>query len=322
MKTIKTSIAALLVGSCLAATGCSVTPSAPQYIESQSLALNAARSVGLEGLKDRKAPAGGVGTLTQSAEFDAVYVGSAFSTGMVGLTSLQSGVFALLDVATKDGPNSTRSAVFGWMPQSHMGDIEPTLGNTSTAFLKAIDEALIKTLEQKGYDYTAVEAVPGLRPLPQFYAGYYIHDESIGCPSRENIFRSEWHYLGEHKPKQTSMCVVRVNLQSMKEKSLKRLDQPRPSPKDMRIAGHSDAMSYALYTSLSSKTGDMNVINVTRGKDSTLAENELYMDISRNLPDWLFLYLAPKKVHNAAGEPIPFPYVLNKGEPHFFVRPE
>lgn len=66
----------------------------------------------------------------------------------------------------------------------------------------------------------------------------------------------------------------------------------------------------------------MNVIHVQLVQQSTLPENALYLEIIKNLPEWVFMHLGPARVSVSPEHTIPFPYPLNKGDPHFYVRPK
>ena len=42
--------------------------------------------------------------------------------------------------------------------------------------------------------------------------------------------------------------------------------------------------------------------------------------ISKYLPEWTFIYVAPKDLLDDDGEPIEYPYILNQGQTHYFVK--
>ena len=41
---------------------------------------------------------------------------------------------------------------------------------------------------------------------------------------------------------------------------------------------------------------------------------------SKHLPEWAYIYVAPKDTLDDNGEPINYPYVLNQGHAHLFVK--
>ena len=50
-------------------------------------------------------------------------------------------------------------------------------------------------------------------------------------------------------------------------------------------------------------------------------DSDLLLSISQNLPEWIYLYLAPKEINLADGTPLQFPILLEKGKPLLYVRP-
>ena len=82
---------------------------------------------------------------------------------------------------------------------------------------------------------------------------------------------------------------------------------------------HTEERSYFF---VAGNKSDFNAILVSSPASSSLPENQLYNEISKNLPEWMFIYLAPGKVTLADGNAIGFPHLLNQGESHFFVRPD
>lgn len=47
---------------------------------------------------------------------------------------------------------------------------------------------------------------------------------------------------------------------------------------------------------------------------------DFYIKLSKALPDWVYIYLAPYKVEHNDKVVRPFPVILNKGEMHFFIK--
>ncbi len=53
-----------------------------------------------------------------------------------------------------------------------------------------------------------------------------------------------------------------------------------------------------------------------------LNELELLIKASELAPDWLYFYVAPKKVWTGPNQPIKLPLVINQGKIHYFVTPD
>lgn len=88
---------------------------------------------------------------------------------------------------------------------------------------------------------------------------------------------------------------------------------------DVRMTNHSEARSYK-FTSRDKK--NFNAILVSSLTNSSLLKNQIYNEISKNLPKWMFIYLAPSKVKLSSGKTIDFAYLLNQGKASFFIRPD
>jgi hypothetical protein len=63
-------------------------------------------------------------------------------------------------------------------------------------------------------------------------------------------------------------------------------------------------------------------VNVGNGAASHAPQQAIYAAISKQLPDWAYLYLAPKSVELENGDKVAFPYLLGQGKPEFFAYPE
>ncbi|HCU4631747.1 TPA: hypothetical protein OUV43_004938, partial [Escherichia coli] len=65
-----------------------------------------------------------------------------------------------------------------------------------------------------------------------------------------------------------------------------------------------------------------NFVNVGNGAASHAPQQAIYAAISKQLPAWAYLYLAPKSVELDNGEKVAFPYLLDQGKAELFVYPE
>lgn len=273
----------------------------PKYYDGFSLAYNASQAAAIHGVKDRSAPKEGVGNFTQTVEFGAIYTAAGLSGTALGLSSLGGGLFHLVDALIDEGPDAERVTFFAWMPESYAASSE----DAQAKMLALMNGAIQDTLKAHELQFT-----PFTTDNPDF-VGYYIHSEKYGCPARSEIQQSDLHKSIPFKPVRTQACVVRAAVKYSPKLN---------TPSDVRIAGHTEQMSYNFPGSNSRKK--MNVIHVQRGQSSTLPENALYLDISKALPDWAFIHLGPGRVSMSPEHTIAFPYLLNKGKPYFYVRPQ
>lgn len=285
--------AALLV--VIGATGCSLTP---QYHEGSSLAGNAVYAGGYMSVRDRNEPKGGVGNFTQTVEFGAAYTAAGFIDPALNLSNLAGGMVNLLDMLIDDGPVEARNTIFGWMPASMAVSRE----QAHEKIVSHVKLSITTALGESKLDYTEIETSE-----PTLIA-YHISSEALGCPASP---KPDWY--GKHmwnvKWLRPDACIVRASVH-----------RPRfENTPDPRVTNHLEQKSYHLNAAY--KKG-FNTLQVISPKDSGLKENLLYTKISENLPEWMYVYLAPNTVSLGEGEKkIGFPYVLNQGEAHFFIYP-
>lgn len=273
----------------------------PTYYKIDSLARNAASAGGVYGVRDFSVPREEVGNFTESVEFGAIYTAAGLSGTALGLSSLGGGLLHLVEAVTDEGPDASRVTLFAWMPESYASDKAAAKAKMFTV----MNQAIRKSLDDLQLEYTPVESDN------HDLSGYYIHSDKFGCPAPAAISKSKHHNSIPFAPVRTEACVVRA--------SIKTTAGFRNTPSDVRIAGHTEPKSYSFLGSTDRK--QMNAIHVQRGVQSTLPENILYSEISKNLPPWVFMHLGPGRVSVTPEHNIPFPYLLNKGEPHFYIRP-
>lgn len=270
----------------------------PKYFEGSSYAKNTAQTGGVHsGLKDRSAPKGGVGNFTQTVEFGAVYTAAGFAAPALGLSSLASGGINLLDMLVDDGPIAGKSSTFAWMPLSQASSEE----EAHRKMVSHVQQAIEKTLKTMELEYSEIE-----HNDPSF-VGYYVHNDELNCPRQ--VEWQKWHTDYFFHPVRTQACIVRASI-----------NKPWvATTPDVRMTNNPEEKSYRL---VASQKRMFNAIQALSPRSSSLPENQIYTEISKNLPEWMFIYLAPGQVALADGNFVGFPYLLNQGEAHFFVRPE
>lgn len=277
----------------LTLTGCAIDLT-PKYYESESYAKNALYMGSYLNVKDRTTPAGGVGNFTQTVEFGAVYTAAGFAAPALGLSGLASGGINLLDMLIDDGPMQSRNMAFAWMPQSQASSKE----DAQRKMVSHVQQAMEKTFKTMELDYSRIESAD-----PSF-VGFYVHNDELNCP--KEIEHEKWHADYFFHPVRTQACVVRASIHA---------PVLNPTP-NARITNNSEEKSYQFFAGSKKK---FNAVQALSSKNSSLPENKIYTEISKNLPEWAFLYLAPGKVALADGSVIGFPYIMNQGKPHFFV---
>jgi hypothetical protein len=74
-------------------------------------------------------------------------------------------------------------------------------------------------------------------------------------------------------------------------------------------------MGYGFYAGRGSEYAK---IRVEAPKEAKINKQQLFLKISRELPPWVFLFVAPEQQPDGRYSP---PMVLDQGKPEFFVYP-
>ncbi len=284
----------LISATVLAATTISGCSFIPKYYEQDSFARNASYMGGFLSVKDRTVPKGSVDNFTQTVGFERLYVASGFAE------SITTGGLNLLNVLIDDGPRESRSSIFGWMPLNQAENKD----NAQKQLVAHVKQAFIQALKRSEVEYSEIKSTD------KKFVGYYIHDESIGCPA--TIKQQKWHtdniyYINSIK--NPDACFIRASIYTPRVEA---------TPNAI-VAKHVEKESYHL--PVGSKS-NFSTVQIASPQKSDLKENLLYTEISKNLPEWMYIYLAPNTVSLGQNGTINFPYLLNKGEAYFFVYPE
>lgn len=147
-----------------------------------------------------------------------------------------------------------------------------------------VQQAVTQTLTSLGADYKLVS-------VGDTFRSYFIFNDAWGCP-RGNYFDT---------------CVIRIKIY-----------EPYTSKAVPQFLPSVDNQSYVFSASNNYK---YNRLLIEEGNKSHMPEEKIFSIISKNLPKWAYVFLAPKTVQLENGEKIPFPYLLEDGEPLLFVKP-
>lgn len=263
--------------------GCASTSTA--YMENHSEAYNIAHAGGLvTDIKDTKVPADKVGSITESM-LKGGFVGAGYASPRLGMTNWQTAGIHLLGEMLQPDSHGARNSLMAWMPLSEAGSTE----DARAQLLSHVKVAIAAAMDEVGATYGTIFEKDG-RLVVQF-------------------IKSEWNcpeYV-RGKTKLGDLCRVRAQI-----------FKPRKAASPAFIAGIQEQR----YIFSSGHGRKFQRLNLLISDDSNVPEDELYAIISKNLPEWAYLYLAPGKVRMGSGETIDFPYILNNGEAKVFVIPE
>lgn len=248
-----------------------------------SEALQIARAAGLHQIQDQEIPQAEFNRLADSTAYNAAWATTMYFNPAPGFSSGSSLALALPSLFLNPArPVDGYKHIIAWMPQELAKD-----PNEAQAKMDAIlIEALEKTAKQFDYaDYRTHNLVYKNRKITVLD----FEDEESVCRPEKNFYCSFANRL--LKPK------------------------IRPTP-DFLKATHSQSS----YFFPLEKYDDIHFLS--RNEDlPQLDQLKILQTYSEQLPEWVYLYLAPKSVHNEKGELLNYPFILHKGKTLLFVKP-
>lgn len=288
-------------------TGCAGTPTAYQYQDKSSYALNVANAAGVTGVQDAKAPEGldpehlkmledGANLAEMMGDgFDAAFMAGAAANliSMPGIGSggaLAFGILDLLNTPIGPGPAEVNS-VAAWMPAS----MAATPKEAHEKMKQVFTDAIVAAAAQKGFELIPDES--GVNNPD--HIGFWMIDESRGC-TKEYVHSHEW---------KGNACIVAAFIY-----------EPILVPTPKLVSHHAEEQSYGSTYTLRTKGRLIPLVRVYAPKQAMLQEDLFLATISENLPAWANLLLGSKVTNTKGGEPIPFPYVLNQGRAHLYLK--
>lgn len=266
----------------LLVTGCASKGPA-QYDPEKSRALNLVNATGIEStLKDTEVPKDTVNTLMKSGAADAAFAVSGFGAPLPGLGGLQTAGLNLL--STMFGPEDTaaRNSIFAWMPDDIAGN------KPNNSFRDILASALSQSLDDLGYEYRMV--------IPDHIAnvGFAVFDSSRDCNKLEELSSLK------------EGCYIKIEVISHKEGSAPDFVASNGSDKSYIFEGYSINHTRILF-----KYGE-----------EKLNQFEILQGMSKHMPKWAFMYLAPGKTRIEGEKKLQIPVVLDQGKTLYFVKEE
>lgn len=278
-------VASVLLAGCGAATAPLRTH---DYDNDHSRAYNISYAASIiTGLSDTTKPRNQVLGVGDNAAFGAAYTMAGFGSGVTGISGLSGGAINFLNWYSIPDTDAARTSFFAWMPETEAL-------NREEAYRK-----------MKSHVKTAIsKAATSLGAKVEFFHSedgtdfFNIRNNRWGC-------NAVWE---EGKTLSKDFCMIAV-----------KLHQPREAgPTPAYIAGYTPR-SYAFPGGIPMYPNFIKIVR--KGDNSSLPQDQFYTELSKALPEWSYLYLAPKTVEIEAGKKIQFPVLLENGEPLYFVYP-
>lgn len=281
-RTLMTMLALYVAALC----GCTSTHyEPPTYDSKHSRAYNIAEAGGLvTGIQDATVPRDKLERLTDTKTFGTAYALSGYISPQFGMTSWQGGLLNLANWAIGPKLHGARSSLIAWMPVNEA--VSPT--EAQAKMLSHVKVAIESALSGLDADFSLVYEKNGS-------VVYHFYKNEWACPTWVN-----------DQSDIDDMCSIEV-------KMIEPLTGTAP--------GFISGVKGSVYAFTSGHETQYNKIVVTDGVASHTPQKTIYTALSKQLPDGVYLYLAPKTVKLQNGDKVAFPYLLEKGHPEFFVYP-
>lgn len=272
---------------------CTTLESSYQYKKDHSLAFNLARAGGLYDAKDYDIPRDQRDDIINKGwdvMDNALLFNSAYGFGLDWSKSLGLG---LITSAFAPKGVMERDSVFGWVPETQAGNAEEAWELMSNTLLDGVENSL----KQANVTYTVSNK--NLRQKLLSLSEYIFSSVQIIAPKNGC---SDWEKSGSDLGK---ICYVTVSVYAPTKK-------PRKIP-DFVIPGTKGYGFYAGDETYYSR------IEVNIPKSSSLNKNQLLAAISRELPPWVFIFVASQKLDTGG---YTAPVVLTEGKAELFITPD
>jgi hypothetical protein len=265
-------------------TGCaSIMDRQFAYQHDHSKAYNVARAGDLfEGIKDTAVPIGQSQALS-NAVLTTGYAGANFLNPQLGMSNWTIGGLSLLDSFLAPDSHSERNSLLAWMPI----DMADSDEEAQAVMLEAVKQSSIAALGQLGIENKSIYST-------EEFVSIDILNESWGC-----------YDFKAYKERGANRCRIKIYIfEPFKHKTPDFVSESRDEIWKFR-ANH----KY-----------DYNRIHFDIDEGSDVPTDQIYQQISKLLPSWAYLYVAPRKIKNDGKTDYTFPYILNEGEINLFVK--
>lgn len=253
------------------------------YNPQASMAMNVAVASGMDqGLKDTDAPRG---TLAGGEGVLAAGIASGaagLSAPTGGLTNAQAGALNLASWLISPGLPSTKSGVVAWIPNR---------GQSAEEAQKEFG-GILADAAARVYERIQVETKTSTR----FFG--------------KQQYSTEVQGIGSTNSKLCKKIDSKISCNIGFLTSIPVATKDTPS----FIANKNNFI-------FENKIGFNTSIVIIPNQKNGMSEIEFMQNLSAELPDWVYLYFAPKSISDQSGSKIEYPFYINKGAKLLFIKP-
>ena len=257
------------------------------YNKQDSKALNIAKAANIEyGLKDAEVPEDTLSDFRQTKVFGMAYGLVGYNSPMYGLPSSGSAGMNILAWALMPKSPSARNSIIAWMPESIGAQTEDGAINKMADLIISATEMAAKDLKFLTKAYIAKNGMD-----KRGFAISLTNDKSEHCkvPEKENSTVSE--------------CVISYKVR-----------RPHKISNTPDYIGGGKTWFFdpveRMYTAMIFK----------KIKYFQYNQLELLVAVSKYLPVWVYIYLAPGEVRVTEKDHLKVPLILNRGQLHYFIK--
>ncbi|CAM5208941.1 hypothetical protein OURE66S_01862 [Oligella ureolytica] len=280
----------ILLSSVFLIAGCQSTVQF-KYDENDSKALNYAKAGGIDiGIQDAELPKDTVDKVNNGVLSGALHGTVGYLTAStINLTDTTGLILGFLSGVSEAKNPSERTALFALMP-SHLAEDRSDAAKKMT---KITEESMAKAFNDFNVDATYIDRHSRMNIFTFAYGGDKVKD----CL-----------YFDDNTPmdKVDEMCFSTVTIQKPYLIEVVNSEWLTNEP--------------SIYYFSASKGHLYNKIILNTNNKVKPQTGKLMALLSKHLPEWAYIYVAPKDLLDDDGEQIEYPYILNQGQTHYFVK--
>lgn len=278
----------------VAMVGCASTQISHTYNPNNSRALNIAHAGGItRGIEDAEVPKDSTYKLDNSYLHGAAQAGvGVLTASTLGLTDLAGGIFGLLSVISRAPHQGERTSIFAFMPADMATSPDEASLKLKQMFTESFNKVFEETFKTKSTD------IYDNNKLVKNNMIYVFGGDDLHCPNFS---------IQNPLPEKVG-CVVSYTIS--KPRLMHNLPENKWLIPSENYYFFSAAPDYE-YTEFSFET-----------RNYPTPTFKIISEFSKNLPEWVYIYVAPKTLKDDQGKEIKVPFILNKGKVEFFVKPQ
>lgn len=253
-----------------------------KYDAKASYAMNVAKAANIDHeLKDTEVPQETVASLSDSAAYGFAYAASGYNAPVKGFTPASAATMNFAFWLLAPEAKSARNHLIAWMPEK-LADNDP-VNRLADILLEASRKAALEL------GYTTEDIIFEKNgPKPKIVGVSLLKSGGDACSTNEGPTVC-WVAFGVEKPRYIE-------------------HSPEVAPIEGGNYFFDPSKSFRSYFMFPKE-------------NHGLDELEVLLKVSQYSPEWLYFYLAPKKVRVGKEQPIAIPMVIHQGRVHYFVRP-